>query len=326
MFHCVCQLPAVVDDTIGRSLGRTVGHFSGSLILMSWLLVAWLVAMQSAPADPALAARVVSLTYAYLDTDDQKQEDAITAEVRQIYRTRGVLTVAAVGDEASYDFVFLICSDAPLESRADILSKARAMKHQLPADAVAYCEARFRLDRIKAQFAASSPTHPAVRDELDRIFVSDQAVRQQKDFDLKKMEQADREHEPVLREIFVKHGAPTYRMVGPQAAGEFVTMMQHQPPGFRRLVLPKLKANVDAGQAEPADYASMVDRLRTDAGKKQVYGQNLVCSADKPVLHETAIEDEPRVNVRRARIGLFRRDLYVRFVIKHSPDVCAAPK
>ena len=293
---------------------------------MRWLLGAWLVALQSAPADPALAARIVSLTHALFDTDDQKQEDALTAEVRQIYRDRGVLTVATVGDEAAYDFVFLICSDDPLESRAAILSKVRAMKRQLPADAVAYCEARFRLDRIKARFAASPPTRPAVRDEIDRIFVSDQAVRQQKDFDLKKMEQADREHEPVLRDILAKYGVPTYRMVGAQAAGEFVTMMQHQSPAFRRPALPKLKANVDAGQADPAGYASMADRLRTDVGEKQVYGQNLVCSDDNRVLHETAIEDEPHVNMRRAQIGLFRLDLYVRLVIKTSPDVCAAQK
>jgi hypothetical protein len=44
------------------------------------------------------------------------------------------------------------------------------------------------------------------------------------------------------------------------------------------------------------------------------------------VLHETAIEDEPHVNMRRAQIGLFRLDLYVRLVREHSPDVCAAKK
>jgi len=68
----------------------------------------------------------------------------------------------------------------------------------------------------------------------------------------------------------------------------------------------------------------MADRLRTDAGQKQVYGQNLVCSADNPVLHETAIEDEPQVNLRRAKMGLFRLDLYVRLVIEHSPKFCSA--
>jgi len=293
---------------------------------VSWLLLAWLVAAQSAPADPVLAAHVVSLTRAIFDADDQKQEDAISAEIRKIYRDRGILTVATAGDEAAYDFVFLICSDDPLESRAAILSKVRAMKSRLPADAVAYCEARFRLDRIKARFGTSPPTHPAVRDEIDRMFVSDQAVRQQTDFDPRKMEQVDGEHEPVLRNILAKYGVPTYRMVGPEAAGEFVTMMQHQSPAFRRPALPKLKANVDAGQADPAQYAGMADRLRTDAGQKQIYGQNLVCSPDKPVLHETAIEDEAHVNMRRAQIGLFRLDLYVRFVIEHSPDVCAAQK
>jgi hypothetical protein len=54
-------------------------------------------------------------------------------------------------------------------------------------------------------------------------------------------------------------------------------MIQHQSPEFRRKVLPKLKANVDAGQADPGSYAMVFDRSQTDTGKKQMYGENLTC-------------------------------------------------
>jgi hypothetical protein len=90
----------------------------------------------------------------------------------------------------------------------------------------------------------------------------------------------------------VKFGVPTYRMVGPEAASEFVTMIQHQSPDFRMKVLPKLKTNVEAGQADPGSYATVFDRSQTDAGKKQMYGENLTCDSEHPKLHTVPIEDE----------------------------------
>jgi hypothetical protein len=44
-------------------------------------------------------------------------------------------------------------------------------------------------------------------------------------------------------------------MVGPQAAGDFVAMIQHQPAAFRQEALPQLKANVAKGEADPESYA-----------------------------------------------------------------------
>ena len=58
--------------------------------------------------------------------------------------------------------------------------------------------------------------------------------------------------------VFSRYGAPTYRMAGPEAASEFVVMVQHQSPKLRRKVSPKLKANVDAGQTDPDSYAMML--------------------------------------------------------------------
>ena len=100
-------------------------------------------------------------------------------------------------------------------------------------------------------------------------------------------------------------------------------MVQHQPPAFRRAVLPKLKANVDAGQADSGMYAMVYDRTQRDQGKNQLYGQQLECTAAK-TLDVAPIDDAPRVNTRRAEVGLMRLELYVRFVRLQSPDVCGA--
>jgi hypothetical protein len=135
------------------------------------------------------------------------------------------------------------------------------------------------------------------------------------------MAQADREHAQVLEDIFAKYGVPTYRMVGPEASDDFVTMIQHQSPEFRAKVLPLLKANVDVGQADPESYAKALDRSLTDAGKKQQYGENLTCDQAHPKLHTGPIEDVEHVDARRAAIGLLRLELYAQIVTEMSPDI-----
>lgn len=115
--------------------------------------------------------------------------------------------------------------------------------------------------------------------------------------------------------------------MGPEAAREFITLIQHQPASFRRQVLPKLKANVVAGQADPESYALVYDRSQGDLGKKQLDGENLVCSAGEK-LHEAPIKDEGHVNERRAELGLIRIELYARRVEETMPQFCppAEPK
>ena len=67
------------------------------------------------------------------------------------------------------------------------------------------------------------------------------------------------------------------------------------------------------------------DRLQTDAGKPQVYGENLVCDTKNPKLHVGPIEDEKNVNQRRAAIGLMRLELYAQLVVRMSPaGICPA--
>jgi len=79
--------------------------------------------------------------------------------------------------------------------------------------------------------------------------------------------------------------------------------------------------------ADPTQYANLYDRSQRDAGRVQLYGQNLECSPQSPTLHRGPIEDEANVNVRRATIGLVRLELYERVVIDTTSLTCgsAAP-
>ena len=290
------------------------------------LTIAGLLLLQPRAGDATLAKRIHQLLMVVLTTDDDQQSTAAVAEAQQILTRRGLPTVAAVGDEAAYEFVFLTCSAGPEDSHQQVLRMARdgARRHEIPVDAATYCAAHVRQEMATTAARKHAPSNPGLFAEIGRLIVADQAVRQKGQFDMQKMSQTDREHQAALEAIFVKYGVPTFRMVGPQAASDFITMIQHQSPAFRSRVLPRLKANVDAGQADPGSYAKVFDRSRTDAGKKQLYGENLTCDSEHPKLHVGAIEDERNVNQRRAAIGLMRLEMYAALVVAMSPDFCAA--
>jgi hypothetical protein len=296
---------------------------------MLLLVITSFVMVQAQGRDAVLAARIQELLHIVLTTGDTKQEEAAEAEAKQIFTTRGLPVIAAVGDEAAYEFVLLTCSAGPAEFHDQVLRRAveGAKRREIPADAASYCAAHVRQERVKSEAKKRAPADPALREQIELLFKADQAVREKNGFDREKMSQADREHAAALEGIFVKYGVPKYRMVGPQAAADFVTMIQHQSPEFRRKVLPKLKANVDADEGDPGSYAMVFDRAQTDAGKKQVYGENLTCDKEHPDLHIGHIEDEDHVNQRRAAIGLMRLALYAELVVRMAPNVCqAAPE
>ncbi len=284
-----------------------------------------LMVLQARPAEPYPAARVRELISVTLTSADDKKSDAAAGQLANIFKRNGLATTSAVGDENAYEFVFILCTDSPEAFQKQVRDGARALAqaHDMPPDAVAYCEARIRLDAIQARAKRQSPKNKTLRDQIDKLFKSDQAVRQKSGFNVDQMEKVDRENTAALDKIFQTYGVPTYSLVGPRAASEFVTMAQHQSPDFRRPMLAKLKANVDADEADPGAYASMFDRLQSDDGKKQLYGQNLVCDPQHPQLHRGDIDDVEHVDDRRAALGLMRLKLYEQFVISVMPPMCS---
>ena len=273
--------------------------------------------------DTALGERITGLVDRFVKADDDAATASVLADARALFEREGVPGTAKVGDAAAYGFVFINMLGQAPDFRLQFFARVQeaAARQDLPADAVVFAEARRRQADVDLRYKAHAPTHPELRDEITRLLKDDQAVRDKAGFDFKKMEAADRRTAGPLKAIFDRHGVPTFDMVGVQAAKDFVVMVQHQPPAFREAVLPKLKANVDAGQGEPASYATVYDRTQGDQGKNQLYGQNFVCSSGK-ALDAAPIDDASHVNARRAEMGLMRLELYARFVREHSPNVC----
>ncbi len=250
------------------------------ILLAAFCLVSqFVVTAADKPIDTVLSSRIERLFHTILTADDDRQEAAARAETREIYAQRGLPRIADVGDEAAYEFAVLFASPKlPLEFRSEVLTKVEeAASHQeLPSDAAVFYAARLRLEQIKETIAVQPPTNPALRDQIERLSKIDQTVRQPEGFNVDKLADADSQNAAALQAIFDRYGVPTYSMVGPQAADDFVITIQQQPPRFRERALPKLKANVDKGQADPDSYAKVYDRSQNDLGKRQLYGVQLL--------------------------------------------------
>ncbi len=274
-----------------------------------------------AAKDAALKERLEQLVEKLLISDD----NAALSEARSIFEREGTPSIARVGDSAAYGFVLVNMLGQSPAFREEFFAALQgvARRHEVPEDALAFAETRRHQTEIENRYSARSPSHPELRDQISGLLKDDQAVRARQGFDLRKMEEADRRTAGPLGAIFARYGVPTYEMVGVQAAKDFVVLVQHQPPEFRSAVLPGLKANLDLDQAESDAYAMVYDRTQRDQGKNQLYGQALECAAGK-TLEVAPMDDAATVNMRRARMGLMRLELYARLVRLHSPDLCGA--
>jgi len=298
---------------------------------MIWffLLLAMSMSEQSAArgmTDPSLQEKIERLFQDVFFGDDETREALGRGKAKEIYAQRGLPTIAEVGDEAAYEFIVLLLSDKfPLAFRMEVLAKVNqeVARHEIPQDAATFYAAKLHIEKAKADAEAHPPSNAVLRDEIDRLYRADQAVRQQKGFDPQKLARIDLQHAAPLQAILNKYGVPNYVMVGPEAAGEFVIMIQHQPARFRQQVLPKLKANVDMGQADPESYALVYDRSQRDTGKKQLYGEQFECNPGER-LHPAPLADEAHVNQRRAELGLIRIEFYVRLLAETMPQFCSA--
>jgi hypothetical protein len=274
--------------------------------------------------DTALAARIEQLVETFFMSGEAAAETKVRTEALEIFEREGIPSQVKVGDAAAYGFVLLNVVAQKSDIRLKFLERMNDPKIRdgLPADAIAFADARRRQLEIEERFKTREPTAPELRDQITRLLKDDQAVRQRGNFDLEKMAAADRQTAGPLKAILDKYGVPTFDMVGVPAARDFVVLVQHQAPEVRAEVLPKLKANVDAGQADPESYTLVYDRTQHDQGRKQLYGQNLICT-DAKVLDVGPMDDPANVNMRRAEMGLMRLELYKQLVRLNSPD-CGA--
>jgi hypothetical protein len=87
--------------------------------------------------------------------------------------------------------------------------------------------------------------------------------------------------------------------------------IQHSNLKTQEKYLPMLRYAVQIGDANPANYAYLIDRIAIEQGKKQIYGTQLSRDKKSGEVYILPLEDPDKVNLRRKEIGLGSIEDYI---------------
>jgi hypothetical protein len=78
--------------------------------------------------------------------------------------------------------------------------------------------------------------------------------------------------------MFKKYGFLGFDKVGKEGSNNFWLIIQHcdKYPEFQREVLKAMDKDVKKGNASPGNYAYLYDRVKVNAGEKQLFGTQVV--------------------------------------------------
>lgn len=109
----------------------------------------------------------------------------------------------------------------------------------------------------------------------------------------------------ALEHILDRHGWPGLRDVGEEGAEAAWIVAQHAigEPDFQRRCLELLERAVGAGEAPPAFRALLIDRIRFNERRPQLYGTQFDWDANG-CMSPWPIEDAANVEARRRAVGL----------------------
>jgi hypothetical protein len=122
-------------------------------------------------------------------------------------------------------------------------------------------------------------------------------------------------HIPILKEIVLKHGYPTFEKVGKETSSYFFTLIQHSDIDveFQSKMLALIKKQVANKQVKGSDYAMLYDRVQINNGKEQLYGTQVDYDAAGNVFPKN-LKDKENVNKRRSEFGLSTLEEYLQIM------------
>ena len=120
-------------------------------------------------------------------------------------------------------------------------------------------------------------------------------------------------HQQILDKMFQQYGYPGYDLVGKDGEHDFWLMVQHcdKKPDFQDKILTAMQLEVKRNNADPKNYAYLIDRVRLNTGRKQVYGTQVMYRRDICQAIPKPLEDSATVNVRRKSVGLEYVEAYL---------------
>jgi hypothetical protein len=131
-----------------------------------------------------------------------------------------------------------------------------------------------------------------------------------------KMSETDHRNYFQIQKIFKENGYPNYDIVGEEASSNFWVLVQHQDahPYFQDSVLQAMKIEVDKGKASASNYAYLVDRVKVNTGKLQVYGTQMIINSNGTSFQPKPVIEPDKLNERRKSIGLPSIEDYIEMI------------
>jgi len=149
----------------------------------------------------------------------------------------------------------------------------------------------------------------------------------------KRITEARQQNNSRLCQILKESGWPTSALVGKAGVGATLYLVRNSKQlDLQTALLPVIIAAVKKGELEKAEVARLVDRMRVDAGMKQLFGTQVKALNGFLVL--TPIEAEAQVDDRRKQFGLpplagqlrdLQRDYQTPLVKAVAPSAPLAP-
>jgi len=126
----------------------------------------------------------------------------------------------------------------------------------------------------------------------------------------------DKQNQELLRQIIARYGWPGKKLVGYHGSNAAFLIAQHSDMDtiFQRECLGYIREAYYKHDVDPADYAYIVDRVRINSGRPQLFGTQFypVEEDGKNVLRLKPVEDERHLDLRRRLFGLLPVEEYLR--------------
>ena len=133
---------------------------------------------------------------------------------------------------------------------------------------------------------------------------------QTKQSDREKLHKVYDEHALRLCQILKTHGWPTTALVDREGVfAAFYILRNGGTYELQRDLLPVIVAVIKKDPSQKPEFAGLFDRLRVSAGMKQLFGTQAVSMGGFLMLYP--VEDQAKLDARRAEFGLPAIDLYI---------------
>ena len=182
------------------------------------------------------------------------------------------------------------------------------------------CLTQDDLKQVLARVNSPPPATPdkKLKEELVKLAGTQQELLlkvvkkdQTKVSDQEKLHKLYKQHAGRLCEILKKYGWPTTATVETDGVLAWFYILKNSGTyELQRDLLPVLLAVIKKDPRQKSDFAGLFDRLRVSAGMKQLFGTQAVSMGGFLILYP--IEDQAKVDVRRAEFGLAPLDEYIK--------------